>query len=165
MNQTYVNRLAIAGAIAGICGMFLLTGGKREAPVMRCGDDTGVAQIEMYDGEENAVALPGFAHVGTEVAPAAPVEVSNEDLGKVRRAVSDLVKEKFAGAKVEGVFALPFRTGSLYFAGADTTFEGSGRRTVDMLVRQYTKRTGGTYWRGELLSETEAEAYRKQLNP
>jgi hypothetical protein len=80
-------------------------------------------------------------------------EVSADDspLPKVRQAARDYIQENKPGAKVEGIFTLSYgRDTGLFIAGADTTVDGR-RRTIDLLVRLYTRKSGGTYWRAESL--------------
>ncbi|MES2462547.1 MAG: hypothetical protein V4671_18340 [Armatimonadota bacterium] len=77
---------------------------------------------------------------------------------KIRQAARDYIQEKKPGAKVEGVFTLVLgRDNSLAIAGADTTIDGQ-RRTIDVLVRLYARKNGGTYWRAESLGQERAAA-------
>ncbi len=83
-------------------------------------------------------------------------------LPKIRQAARDFILEKKPGAKIDGVFTLSFgRDSGLYIAGADTTIDGQ-RRTVDLLVRLYTRKGGGTYYRAEGLSPERAAAMMQQ---
>lgn len=92
--------------------------------------------------------------------PSQTIEVSAEDnpLPKIRQAARDFIQEKKPGAKIEGVFTLSFgRDSGLYIAGVDTTLDGQ-RRTIDLLVRLYTRKNGGTYWRAESIGQGRAAA-------
>jgi hypothetical protein len=79
----------------------------------------------------------------------------NDALPKVRQAARDFISETRPSAKAEGVFTLALRGGNLYIAGVDAT-DGGVRRTVDLLVRLYTKKSGGQYWRAESLGADRA---------
>jgi hypothetical protein len=84
-------------------------------------------------------------------------------LPKVRQAVRDFIQEKKPGAKVEGVFTLSYgRDSGFFIGGADTTIDGQ-RRTIDLLVRLYTRKSGGTYWRAESLGPDRAAAMMDKL--
>lgn len=105
---------------------------------------------------------------------ATPVDVMTQDLSrddalpKVRKAVQDFVRERYPNSRVEGVFTLSLgRDHTLYMAGADTVFHAKQdseqrqqqqRRTIDVLVRLYTRRNGSGYWRAESLGRDEAAA-------
>ena len=88
---------------------------------------------------------------------------SDEPDGEVRKAALAYIKTAYPNSKVDGVFTLSFARGNLYVAGADTTLEGGARRTVDLLVRLYTRRNGAQYWRAESISGEEAARYLKKV--
>ena len=91
------------------------------------------------------VAVPNNAAVSEETP-----------LPKIRQAARDFIGEIKPGAKVEGIFTILLgRDNSLAIAGADTTVDGQ-RRTIDLLVRLYTRKGGGTYWRAEGLESDRA---------
>jgi hypothetical protein len=88
----------------------------------------------------------------------AEVSADDSSLAKVRQAARDYIQENKPGAKVEGVFTLSYgRDTGLFIAGADTTIDGK-RRTIDLLVRLYTRKSGGTYWRAESLGPDRSAA-------
>jgi hypothetical protein len=94
----------------------------------------------------------------TPASPSAEVSADDSSVPKIRQAARDYIQEKKPGAKVEGVFTLVLgRDKSLAIAGADTTIEGK-RRTIDLLVRLYTRKSGGTYWRAEPMGQQRAAA-------
>ena len=95
----------------------------------------------------------------TEAATPAIAAISEETpLPKIRQAARDFILEKNPGAKIEGIFTILLgRDNSLAIAGADTTVDGQ-RRTIDLLVRLYTRKGGGTYWRAEGLGPERAAA-------
>ena len=96
---------------------------------------------------QSAAAVPAVAAVSEETP-----------LPKIRQAARDFILEKKPGAKVEGIFTILLgRDNSLAIAGADTTVDGQ-RRTIDLLVRLYTRKGGGTYWRAEGLGPERAAA-------
>lgn len=89
--------------------------------------------------------------------------VDDDTLPKVRQAARDFLQENKPSAKAEGVFTLALRPGNLYIAGVDAS-DGGQRRTVDLLVRLYTKRNGGQYWRAESLGADRAAALMDRLS-
>lgn len=92
----------------------------------------------------------------------ASVSAEETPLPKIRQAARDFIQEKKPGAKVEGVFTLALgRDSGLYIAGADTAIDGQ-RQTIDLLVRLYTRKGGGTYYRAEGLGSERAAAMLEQ---
>jgi hypothetical protein len=94
-------------------------------------------------------------------------EVANDEspLPKVRQAARDFIQETKPGAKIDGIFTLSFgRDSGLFIAGADTTVDGQ-RRTIDMLVRLYTRKSGGTYYRAESIGPDRAAAMINKAGP
>jgi hypothetical protein len=73
--------------------------------------------------------------------------VAKEGSPLVRKAVRDFVAERYPDAEIEGVWIVALRS-NYCFAAADTTV-GSRRRTVEVLVRQFSREDGTDYWRAE----------------
>lgn len=106
-----------------------------------------------------AVAMERAASEPSPLFDSAEV-VKRDDLPKVRQAARDLVRAVHPSAKTDGVFVLSFgRGGTLYLAGVDTQINGR-RRVIDVLVRLFVRKTGGSYWRAEPLSPDEAAKLR-----
>lgn len=161
MSPAAANRLAITSTIAAVLllGAYATERGIGHSTYPSINAVTAVETTAPATSEE----VPS-EQTGT-TAPDDESDVSASDTeNKVRQAVRDLVKEKYSGSRVEGVFTLAFRVDNLYLAGADTVLSDGSRCTIDFLVRQYTKRSGGTYWRAESIGAEEAAAYREQLN-
>lgn len=156
MTRNSANRLAITSAIAAVLLLCAYaTGTSRNG-----GCPSSAVEATAVTVNEATVTCPA----AEAVAETDDVSVFEENDNKVRQAARDLIREKYPNSKVEGVFTLAFRVDNLYIAGADTTFSDGSRRTVDLLVRQYTKRTGGTYWRAESLGPDRAAEYVKRLS-
>ena len=154
MSRNAAVRLSIASSVAAIL-MFL-----------------GLAtQWAHQDAPRLATNAEMQAAVDASALSAIPVErispdaeAEDDDTTKVRRATIEWVKTKYPDAKVEGVFMLAFGKGNLYLTGADTQFGGDKRRTVDLLVRRYSKRGGGQYFRAEGLEPEQAAALRQKAD-
>jgi hypothetical protein len=87
-------------------------------------------------------------------------QAADENEAKVRRAVTDFMKEAYPNAKVEGIFLLGFgRDANLYLAVADTVLpDGGKRRTIPSRVFQFVRRNGASYWRAEGIGRQAADA-------
>jgi hypothetical protein len=148
-NFCRTRQIALVSAIAGallMCGTFKAR--HREAMIA---PPASFAVIDTPAAAEVPPAPP---------LPPPPVVSPNTILADdadaaVRKAATEWIKAKFPSSKVEGVFTLPLGRGNLYIAGADTS-AGESRRTIDLLVRLYTRRNGSQYWRAESLSGDEA---------
>ncbi|GAB4463319.1 MAG: hypothetical protein OHK0029_31780 [Armatimonadaceae bacterium] len=92
------------------------------------------------------------------------LEVEREEAEKIRRAALDFVRENFPGSKTDGVFLLPLRPANFFIAGVDTRLADGDRRTIDLIVRRYSKRVGGDYWRAEALDGGQAHLL-QQMSP
>jgi hypothetical protein len=153
MTPNTVNRLAIASSILAALLLCALATSRHceTAPA------TPVAAVAMEaPPPPPAVVAPS---VVTEQDIEVVVDVSADDeLNKVRQAARDLVKAANPSLKQDGVFTLAIRPGNLYIAGVDTS-EGNKKRTVDVLVRRYVRKSGGVYWRAESLGPEQAAEY------
>jgi|GEM_PF-6748031 hypothetical protein len=113
----------------------------------------GQAQDEALIADEEEIA----SRVESEWASHESEVLDTEDeLNKVRQAARDLVKALQPDGKQDGVFLLALRPANLYIAGVDVQVD-SKHKTVDVLVRRYTKKYGGSYWRAESLTGEEAK--------
>lgn len=181
MNRNTSVRLTIASSVAAVLLLIGVAGEPSNHFSARRDTLADVIQVSNVDDATECVADYGD-HRGTitpEIATAADehklketlarieetqTEAQDDDATKVRKATFEWVKAKYPDAKIEGVFMLAFAKGNLYLAGADTQFGEGKRRTVDVLVRRYTKKSGGQYFRAEGLEPEQAAKYRQKAD-
>lgn len=124
---------------------------------------TTILSVLIFCAYVTRTHAPTQMPVPVPMAPSA-VTTQNNTLdtdadNKARQAARDFVKENYPNSKSDGVFLLAFRTDNLYLAGVDTATSsstGTLRQTVDLLVRQYVRKNGNTYWRAENIGHDEA---------
>ena len=172
LSHPLTRKMALIVSAATLFGFGALLA-HREAPPRLWSSDIGIADVDRSmppPTQLTAEAAPDADNAPATIADAntppsdEPDEMpaSDDPDAQVRKAATDLIKQTHPNSKVEGVFTLSFARGNLYIAGADTT-TGEARRTIDMLVRLYTRRNGTTYWRAEQLSADEASKWRQRV--
>lgn len=175
MSRNAAVRLSIASSVAAVL-LFLglvtqwahhenRVEGTQIIEVTRDSDTPEIVADAPVRGSEIAVRhTPDCPEGCASAISSSPTEPADEDAAKARKAAIEWVKVKYPDAKVEGVFLLAFGKGNLYLAGADTQFGADKRRTVDVLVRRYTKRSGGQYFRAEGLEPEQAAQMRQKTD-
>lgn len=132
-------------------------------PTVETPPSADVAIATLQESTENAapmVAEEDFAKMHKAQRQAA---LDEDDLNKVRQAARDLMRDKYPGRRVEGVFTLPLaRSNGFYLAGADAMVDKEQRSTYYMLVSLYVRKNGSSYWRAESLGEEAAAALLSQ---
>jgi hypothetical protein len=120
------------------------------------------------DAANHAAAADAVPAKDTPGADDDAVSAANAGDGETEAESNDPDKEVrkvYPNSRVGGVFALSFARGSLYIAGVDTVPDsGQPRRTVDLLVRLYTRRNGAQYWRAESISRETASNFLKKAD-
>ncbi len=158
MNRNTSVRLTIASSVAAVLLLIGVAGEQSNHYSNRRAALADVVEVSTV----SECAFPPLTESEQTVSQEAVAE--DDDATKVRRATTEWVKAKYPEAKIEGVFMLAFAKGNLYLAGADTQFGEGKRRTVDVLVRRYTKKSGGQYFRAEGLEPEQAAKFRQKAD-
>ena len=151
MNRNAAARLSIASSVALV---LLFLGGAAQIARQRSAD---APPPQMVSGEAIAAAPNQDGQQDGQYDE----QNADDDAAKVRRATTDWVKESRPNVRIDGVFMIAFAKGNLYLAGADC-IDNDKHETVDVLVRRYTRRNGGQYYRAEGVSNEQAERLRQK---
>jgi len=168
MNRNTANRIAITSAIAAVLLLCAYATGEHRQSIAMPPECVSAAQpviatdvpptATSVDEPQAEPAEPSVATAESADSDEADAAASAEEEAKVRDTARDFVKKAYPHSKSDGVFLLGFCAGDLYLAGVDTTV-GEQRKTVDLLVRRYVRKNGGSYWRAESLTPEQSEKY------
>lgn len=154
MSAVGAQRLAIASSVAALLmfGALVYNG------------TSASRSVTVVAAPAQAVSMSETPVMASTAEESEPVYADNneDESSKVRRAVTDLMRDRFPNSKVEGVFLLNLtRDSNIYLARADMNLP-AGRSAVPSLVCQYVRKNGSSYWRAESLTDEEAAAQLKQ---